>query len=139
MNTKLPRVPQLLYRQPYGLHDTHPSWELTLYNEKDENTGDDLTLTLKIRYSHGNEDGNPNRYKLVTWLYGEEILLVSREEWDQRYQDVVDHEGQEAADKWVESDMVRIGTTRQLELGELLKARWEAMLTLELFSPHVTG
>lgn len=134
----LPNAPQLLFRQAYG-HETHPSWELSLFNVRDYDTGEDVTITLKIRFSYGNEDGNPNRYKLVTWEYGEEITLVSPEEWEQRYQDVLDNESQEAADAWVAQNRVRVGALHHLALGEALKARWEAMLTLNLFTPHVTG
>jgi hypothetical protein len=96
----------------------------------------DDSYELQIRCYHGDETFN--HYKFVKWEIGEEIELVSQDDFMSQYAAILEHEGEEVADDWLDkSKNVRQFACFEEKLMKQLIARWEAMLTLDLFTPAI--
>lgn len=134
-------IPQLyLGKNKYG----QACWSLTHYEK-------DLTVVLEIRYHHGDEDGNPNHYTVLSaheaeWRnihshgYRE---VITHEELQNRVETIEIHEGTKEAQRWLREDaadrfMVAGKYNRIHHIANQLKGRWEGMLNLGLFTPHIT-
>ena len=113
----------------------------------------DISVCLEIRYMHGGppDDPGPSYYTVLAACGDEGDMYGYREairpeELDTMMMEIELHEGEEAANKWLSQEMdIRyllvssaIGNTEITKIANELKARWEAMLTLGLFSPSVT-
>ena len=122
------QVPTLRYHGFLGITEKN-HWCLNISHEN-------YSYELQIRYYHG--DGNVNHYKFINYEDGEEVKLVSRDALMEQYSDILAHEGEEAADKWIcdVKDVREFEAFEEYLMKELI-ARWEAMLTLKLFTPSI--
>ena len=72
------------------------------------------------------------RYRFIAWTEGEWIELLRPDEYKQRVQDIVEHEGLEMAALW-EQHQVGYQIIAANHPVFTLQRRWEAMLELGLF------
>ena len=137
MKRKLTEIPQL--------RQTENNWHLHYSFSKE------FSLDLQIKYafhgsSHLDSDNIKewNEYKFFVWTEGDSFQLVTNEEWSDWYEGIIQHEGQEVAEKWADGESVRCSQLHGGELGamlvvfKLLVRHWEAMQELGLFVPSVT-
>ena len=107
---------------------------------------DERSVDLVIDHSWNGESWNS--YKIFLCDEVDETEIVDKDEYIHRYMVVEMHEGTEAADKWIDDASVK-SNRESLETAEAYKignqlignqliGKWEAMLTLGLFSPSVT-
>jgi len=129
-------IPQLyLGKNKHG----QDCWSLTHYDGP-------VTVCLEIRYYHGDPDGNPNHYTVMaaddsdTGACGYRQVMTFQE-MRTRMEVIEENEDKAAADAWLAKfdDEHMLSTPTILEIAEELKQRWEAMLTLNLFTPSINN
>jgi len=113
--------------------------EFDRWSLRDQKMNDDLDTNyeLLIKTSwQGKEDGWFD-YRFFVWHAGEWFECVTRKDYEQRVQDIVDNEGKEVADLW-ETYQNHYEVVRDNHPVFALRRKWEAMMELELFFPAIT-
>lgn len=135
-------IPQLVFGKNRHGNDC---WKL--YNRQTVGK-EEFSVCLEIRYYFGDDEG-PNHYTMLgaTDLdgYGYRELMTI-EEMVARCESIADHENEEAAKDWEQNKMDHyyilwgpaVGNGILKTMCDELIVRWEAMLALNLFQPHVT-
>lgn len=126
---KLEKAPQLTMKSGRWCMSTDFAWN-----------GEMKHVNLIIDHSWDGECWD--RYKIEVWDDGEDFEVVSKEEWLDRFQAVLENEGEAEAFKWRSKETVRPSTNgiekHASEIGNSLISRWESMQELQLFVPGVT-
>jgi hypothetical protein len=122
MNNK--HTPLLDYNQEFG------RWCLRLSHPLSE---EDASYEMMINVSWG----DPHTYRFIKWVDGEWFEVCTKADYDQRVQDIAEHEGDAVAKLWaLEQEQVIV--VRDTHPVFALRAHWEAIMTLELLYPMVT-
>lgn len=126
------RAPQLIHRP--GVNGQEHFGLSYIVNQGTDNEN---SYKLKVRVYW--DDKEWNHYEFIRYDMGDEIVLYTQEEYNNRVQAIRDNEGDEAAAEWVlEQREVAVmrASGYEPDLKAALIRRWEAMC--ELVSPHVT-
>lgn len=114
-------------------------WELHLNLPFDSVAVDpDYSYYLEIKYYHGDE--NPSHFKFFRNYHGDKRQIVTEDQWQERYNSIVDNEDMDAALEWANEDTCDwiVESEFEPQFKEALIERWNAMLSLRIFTPHVT-
>lgn len=106
-----------------------------LYHPYRTKDGNDLIYYMDIKYAWNGESWN--KYKFYSMEMGEPTELVTRDQYDDRVNAIIEHEGGETAYKW-EMNQTEWEVVRDNHMVFELRKHWEAMLELKLFQPSVT-
>lgn len=102
---------------------------------------DTKRVLVRVYIKHAWNGENWNSYRFVVLDMGEEFPLISKEDYLDRYEAVLQNEGSEAAEEFCENNPFLVNTVGHREewaLANQLVKRWEAMLELGLFNPSIT-
>jgi hypothetical protein len=126
-----------LHRTPPQLSYDHAFDRWMLWLPGQGSSSDiESSYCLAIKVGFMGEDKGWFDYRFLKFSMGDHVEVVSKPNYDQRLQDIRDHEGDEIAHLWDKHQM-SVEVIYDQHPVFALRRHWEAMMELGLFMPSV--